>query len=332
MRKNHARVARGAFYTKTNPFTPVFINWLVSTGCSKALDCCAGDGALPKLLDRDLQWTLFDIEPKAPHIGRRDCMADFPVGFDLCITNPPYLSKRRAKAMRIESLECDKNLWQAFVNLALKHCNYVAAIVPIEILRRPGIFPRLQHILLLPPNSCDHTEQPVCLALFDVAPQPEVKLWEGSLFLGTANQINQHPFLREVRLPGIQFNIPNGIIGLCAADSRSGCDIKFIPGEKISQQRVRLSSRHLTRISLPIGPLDARQMSILIGACNEILANLRRDTHDLLLTPIHGARLDGRQRRRLTYSLAARIISVALRRIGFTAQDSASPAGTVPKE
>jgi len=40
----------------------------------------------------------FDIQPAASDVEYRDTLDDFPQGFDVCITNPPWLAKNSAKA------------------------------------------------------------------------------------------------------------------------------------------------------------------------------------------------------------------------------------------
>ena len=48
----------------------------------------------------DREWKCFDIEPIKENVEYRNSITDFPKGFDVCITNPPYLAKNRITRLK----------------------------------------------------------------------------------------------------------------------------------------------------------------------------------------------------------------------------------------
>jgi hypothetical protein len=309
------RVKRGAFFTGKNPLQGPFNAWLLQTGVSSILEPCAGDGALRRFVDQEvsgLSWTLYDIDPQSADIHFRDSIKDFPKGFECCITNPPYLSPRRAR--KIGMSRCHgQDLWKIFLELALVHCRFVAMVLPQSFIKKAGHYRRLSHIILLPPGTCDGTEQPVCLALFDDIPRDNVVVWSEGVELGDWRTLRRHQVMSEKIARGIRINDVDGQIGLHAMDSRTGDSLRFVKGEEIDPLRLKRSSRHVTRIF--VEGLDAAEVEMVVNACNELLGDIRHTTSDLLLTPAHGTSRNGTQRRRLTYRLAVRIISCALRQV-----------------
>src|SRR3546814_1893314 len=92
----------GQFFTITNPFEhPAFLAWAKRADIKnkKLLEPFAGANHLVKMLD-ELEllgsWASFDIEPKAPGVRSRDTLKSFPSGYDVVVTNPPYLAKNSA--------------------------------------------------------------------------------------------------------------------------------------------------------------------------------------------------------------------------------------------
>ena len=309
------RVKRGAFFTGKNPLQGPFNAWLLQTGVRFILEPCAGDGALRRFVDQEvsgLNWELYDIDPQSADIQFRDSLKDFPKGFECCITNPPYLSPRRARKLGISRCH-GRDLWEIFLDLALGHCRFVGMVLPQRFIKKAGRYRRLSHIILLPPDTCEGTEQPVCLALFDDKPRDNVVVWSDGVELGDWKTLRRHHVMSEKIAPGIRVNDINGQIGLHALDSRKGDLVRFVKGEEIDPLRLKRSSRHVTRIF--VEGLDAAEVELVVNVCNEVLCDIRHVTSDFLLTPAHGTNRKGSQRRRLTYRLALKIISCALRRV-----------------
>ena len=315
--KRLERIKEGVFYTKRDPFFGPFLGWLNQCDPEFIVEPCAGDGALQKFVNnkkKGLKWALYDLRPQSPEIQERNSLTDFPEGFDCCITNPPYLSGRRAGSLGIKPFD-SRDLWQVFLDLALEKCKFVAMILPQAFLGKAPEYPRLSHIVLLPSDSCYCTEQPVCLALFNSEPSISQKVWQGESEIGELKSFSADPCPKVQLVENILFNDTRGQIGLYAADSRRTSLIRFVRGEEISPLVVKKSSRHITRVFIDWRDPDAIDLDQILKVCNSILSDIRRNSFDLALTPIHGSNQLGMQRRRLPYHLASRILSLAISRI-----------------
>ncbi len=106
----------------------------------------------------------------------------------------------------------------------------------------------------------------------------------------------------------IRFNVPNGNLGLIAIDNTIEPSIKFVNGEEISPERIRVSSRSITRIMIP----TKYKINSIIEKLNYNLNIFRKETYDLFLTPFKGLRKDNYYRRRLDYKLAKKLIEETL--------------------
>jgi hypothetical protein len=145
------------------------------------------------------------------------------------------------------------------------------------------------------------TEHPVCLALFKKASK-QIKIYDSENYIGLLSEL-------ERKLPKsndgseIKFNDKNGKLGLIAIDNTIEPSIKFIRGEEISPDKLEVSSRSITRITI-----KERNINGLIKELNSNLNKFRDETADIFLTPFKGIRKDGRFRRRLDFSMARLLI------------------------
>ena len=84
----------GQFYTTTDPFncSQAFKDWYKMVPKDvKFLEPFAGGGHLFNYISAD--WDGYDIRPNHPNVVNRNTIEDFPRGYKVCITNPPYLAK-----------------------------------------------------------------------------------------------------------------------------------------------------------------------------------------------------------------------------------------------
>jgi hypothetical protein len=311
------RRRRGAFFTAANPFVfPAFADWAAGVpGDVVVLEPFAGAGDLVRLAGNAgfvRTWAMFDIEPAAAGIVKQDTLADFPVGFSACVTNPPYLSahvaRRRGLDVDHTSFGGHRGLYQYALERCLANCGHVAAIVP-ESLVTSGLFrDRLSSVVSLPGTMFADTTMPVCLALFGPHPVDDTAVWVGDLHVGTLSELT-----RPLQLPAcagrVRFNVVAGQIGLRATDTSTGPTIAFCAAGQIPAERVNHASRLITRIA--VADLEVRP-EVLIDAANDELARWRHVTADAALTAFCGTRNDGRHRRRLDYRNARALLSLAL--------------------
>ena len=154
--------ATGRYYTRGNPFlsTP-FRAWAAALNLNQqtVLEPFAGDNSIPRLIrEAQLQcqdWAIFDIEPAAPAVQQRDTLADFPTGFDVCITNPPWLARNSAtrRGLPFPSDTQHDDIYKYALEKCLTHCKWVAAIIPEAFIRSGLFLHRLRDFVSLVPQK-----------------------------------------------------------------------------------------------------------------------------------------------------------------------------------
>ena len=320
----------GQFFTTGNPFTaPCFADWWNMVRPDTVLEPFAGANHLPRLLSElgfRAEWACFDLSPPAENtfpsvlVLERDTLRDFPAGFRVVITNPPYLARNSATRRGFAFPPGDRaDLSQVALDATLGRCDYAAAILPASFLTQPGQKDRLLAVEDLNRPLFEDTECPVRLALFGPARQADFPVYRNGRRLGMFGEL-------QVWLPSPneeadwRFNVPDGDLGLNAVDGTKGPSLGFVPGSAIPADAVSEKSRSRTRIA-PLRPLTADQLESLIVEANRILTDFRAATCDVPLTPFKGLRADGDYRRRLEYAQAARILDLAAEHLGLPVGD-----------
>ena len=303
----------GQYFTTYNPFqNSGFLNWAYECDLSKTtiLEPFAGSNNLINMLqDMGLctDFKSFDIEPKNKFVKRRDTLKNFPKDFKVCITNPPYLAQNSAKRRNLEfpNIIYD-DLYKYSLEKCLENCDYVGAIIPASFFNANIFRERLSHYILLNSKMFNDTEHPVCLALFKKYSE-DVDLYNDNKYLGKLSDLKKKLPKSNINMD-IRFNVPNGNLGLIAIDNTIEPSIKFVNGEEISPERIRVSSRSITRIMIP----TKYRINNIIEKLNYNLNIFRKETYDLFLTPFKGLRKDNYYRRRLDYKLAKKLIEETL--------------------
>lgn len=121
----------GQFYTTTDPFSDsdAFSDWFKLVPKDETiLEPFAGAGHLFSYVNRS--WKGYDLEPNHPNVEQRDTLKDFPTGYRVCITNPPYLAKTVVSRKKLPVQLVHEDLYLDALQKCLDHCEYVAAIIP----------------------------------------------------------------------------------------------------------------------------------------------------------------------------------------------------------
>ncbi|NDV78755.1 DUF5053 domain-containing protein [Dysgonomonas sp. 511] len=320
---------KAKYYTKSNPFNhKLFIEWLnmiPNYKNSRFLEPFAGSNNIIKLVkdvDNDISnWVCFDIAPPVENnvlqysVTKRDTIRNFPSGFNICITNPPYLAKNSATRRKLKYPDTHyDDVYKLCLDIMLSDCDYVVAILPESFITSNLFHNRLLGLISLNYNVFDDTNCPVCLALF--IPQKlddNFHIYIGNEYIGTYNQLKNYN-LTEYTNNTInwKFNVPDGSIGVKCVDSQHGADIRFIRGDKINSDDIKISSRTLTRISgLPYNI----ELKSFIDVCNNVLSEYRMQTNDIFLTSFKGLRKDGKYRRRIDFKTIRCILNKATKTV-----------------
>lgn len=319
------KIINGQFFTTTNPFTLLpFLTWLeaIPETIKKEtiiLEPFAGANNIPAMFSElDLltdNWDCFDIEPPKTNnysksiVTQRDTIKDFPTGYKLSITNPPYLGKTSAATKKLPFPDTKyDDLYKVCLECLLDNVEYVAAIIPETFIISGEFVDRLDTVISLTCKMFDDTKCPVCLALFNPVTSDTFKIYRMNDFLGTQDELRGYipkPFLNH----SWKINDPQGIIGIKCVDSNDGPSVRFCRGEEIDSSKIKISSRSETRVS---GLYDDINLDLFITTCNRILNEYRINTKDAFMAPFKNLRKDMKYRRRLDFATAKLIMSKAV--------------------
>lgn len=313
---------RGQYYTQENPFShPLFKKWM-EIACDQntiILEPFAGANNILKLMydvGYGNAWVCYDIEPSEKNVfpkyevKYRDTISNFPKGFNVCVTNCPYLGKSSARRRKIFYPWDEDDLYKVSLNRMLSNCDYVAAIIPESFITANIHRDRLWGVISLTCKMFDDTECPVCLALFTKQSNGHTEIYANEEYLGTIEELSSIALTANTNYHRWIFNDKNGSIGVKTVDNQKTNDCKFFYGEQISPESIKISSRAFTRISGLPKNIDR---DAFIARCNQILSEFREQTKDVLLTSFKGLRSDGKYRRRLDFKTVKCIMNQALK-------------------
>ncbi len=285
----------GQFYTTSDPFagSDAFVLWnsLRPQG-TKVLEPFAGAGLLYSYLDED--WCGYDIDPKVDSIIKQDTIANFPTGYDVCITNPPYLAKTTISRKKLNVWIKHQDLYLDCLELMLRNCGYVAAIIP-STFYNTGLFQnRLIAWDKLDKEVFSDTDVPVGVAYFI----PSNK--DAKLFVNGKQITENAP--RNVK-SSMSFNVSHGNYVLSAIDNTKGRSI-HIHDDVESFDREKYLKHTSRNYSLFYSPhkLD-------LDKINSFINDWRDETRDFYLTSFKSTMTSGIYRKRMNFNILKWIIS-----------------------
>ncbi len=320
----------GQFYTMANPFNnDLFYKWVDTIDDFKnkeLLEPFAGSNNIVKMI-ADLgyknKWACYDIEPGTINnfpdfiVNKRNTLSEYPLNYTVAITNPPYLARNSATRSGLPFPETDyDDLYKYALEIMLKNTQYVAAIIPESFITQGIFHNRLFGVVSLTCRMFEDTDCPVCLSLFIPGKiKPNLRLDNDDFFFYKENVFHgkfldiQAKKIKAKSLNNWKFNAPDGEIGLFAIDNTMSESIRFVLGDEINPDKIKVSSRGVTRIK---GLPEDVNINIFIKEANKEIDNFRENTNDLFLTAFRGLRKDGYYRRRLDFTLAREILSYTL--------------------
>lgn len=297
----------GQYYTQGNPFScRPFREWarLADLPEQQILEPFAGSNSLIKMLagmGLCNRYASFDISPADENVILHDSLDNFPSGYEVCITNPPWLAKNSATVRSLPFPDCDyDDLYKFALAKCLDHCPYVAALIPESFITARLFQDRLHSFISLTAKMFSDTGHPVGLALFVPEPVSDVEVWSGAEKIGRLSKLQGMKPEPDIAGATIKFNDPYGNVGLIALDNTVEASIRFCDVGELSDYKVKSTGRHITKISV-----DGK---VRIREWNRFLDNFRDKTHDVLMTCYKGIRKDGKYRRRCDWRLARGII------------------------
>ncbi|ABK77524.1 conserved hypothetical protein [Cenarchaeum symbiosum A] len=306
-----AKRENGVYFTTNNPFKlRPFKAWArkIELKNKKILEPFAGkNNIITMLKEEDLckSFCSYDIVPKNNQVKVRDTIRDFPTGYNVCVSNPPWLANYSAKRRKIKFPDIGfENLYQYCLKLALDNCENVAYIVPGTYLRTNLFRDRLDTVIFVNSLMFNDTENPACIALFTKQNKNNTKIYHDNKLIGSLDKLREihYSMQQQSHVKNISFNHPSGNLGLICIDSTAGPTIRFCRGDEVARS-VKHSDRLITKIGGNFTNLDRTILRL-----NKALYRYRKNTHDVFLAPFKGLRRDGQYRRRLDYATARGII------------------------
>ena len=309
---NNQKRGKGQYFTIKNPFdTAIFKTWAKEAGLpnQRILEPFAGaNHIIDSLQSLGLcnEYASYDISPARKDVELRDTIEAFPTGFNVCVSNPPWLARNSATRRGLPyPTDRYDNLYKLCLELCLEFCEYVAVLLPASFLQSELFRDRLDSYILLHDLLFDETENPVCLALFSAEKSRAINIYCDDKFIGILDELEKKIPSSE-RKRNVKFNDPAGQLGFISFDNTREPSIRFCDVNEIKDYEIKVSSRFITRISG-----DFENVSKLIGKLNDMIRTFRDETSDILLTPFKGMRDDGQYRRRMFFSQARRFINAA---------------------
>ena len=301
----------GIFYTELfNPFSfNFFKDWVYKNKLKKeaVLEPFAGANSIIDMLQNmnyANKYNSYDLMPKSPLVITRDTIQDFPLGYNFCVTNPPWLYKSRAKRLGITLPNIKSNydnLYKDCLSLCLNNCNFVAVLIPASFLQAGIFLERLEAVSVITKKMFRETDNPVCLALFSDKITNDFSIYENDNFIGTHNSLKEYLSVQKNDSNAV-FNNPTGELGFIAIDNSIEASIKFCNGKELKNYDITSSSRSITRIA------GVKVNRSIISDLNKCISDFRDNTKDVFLTPFKGIRKDGKYRRRMDFGIARNIL------------------------
>lgn len=301
----------GQFYTTSDPFlgSDAFLLWNdLRPKNVKVLEPFAGAGLLYSYLNED--WVGYDIEPKLDSIIQQDTIKDFPIGYEVCITNPPYLAKTTSSRKKLNLSIKYQDLYLDCLELMLNHCDYVAAIIPSTYYNTELFRDRLIAWDKLDREVFSDTDVPVGVAYF-TQKADTTKLYVN----GKAINENSPQKVRS----NLTFNVENGNYVLCAIDNIGGRGICIHDNVKSfdREKYLKHTSRNYSLFHSPV-QLD-------IDRINSFINEWRDETQDFYLTSFKSTMKNGIYRKRINFNILKWIIFKTTMPVEEVAQEVFNP-------
>lgn len=188
----------GQFHTAANPFRhQAFRAWAKAAGlpARRILEPFAGSNRLIEFLeDMDIcrDSRSFDIAPSARRVRRRDTLRSFPSGYEVCVTNPPWLARNSATCRGFPFPRCGyDDLYKWCLEKCLSRCPWVAALLPESFLRSGLFRTRLRDFISLTARMFQDTGHPVGLALFGPDWSADAVVWADAHRIGALSDLER---------------------------------------------------------------------------------------------------------------------------------------------
>jgi len=282
----------GQYFTTVSPFQgEAFREWFaIIPKEGSFLEPFAGSGNLFEFIEA--KWTGYDIEPKHKSVIERDTIKNFPTGFDVCITNPPYLAKNSASRLKLDVSIEKEDLYLDCLDLMLRNCDWVAAIVPSTFFGKAKDYKRLMFWDKIDKKLFTDTDTPAGVAYFG----PEE--YEARYFV-SGEEVIKFDFAKKAN---IQYNTKKGNYVLSAIDKVSKRNIHISEDIKSFDREKYLKNTSRNYV------LFYSDKELDVEKINSFITKWRDKTKDFYLTSFKSLMKDGVYRKRISFDQLSKII------------------------
>lgn len=289
----------GQFYTTTDPFciSDAFASWYEMVPKNTTiLEPFAGAGHLFSYVDAN--WDGFDLEPNHPNVIHRDTIKDFPTGYKVCITNPPYLAKTVVSRKKLPVVLNHEDLYLDALQQCLNNCDYVAAIIPSTFWNQNLFKDRLYAWDKFDMELFTDTDNPAGVAYF----VPNKVSRTRTFISGKEVYLNEEDTPISTDFPVI-FNpqrlSPYLVNGIDTVD-KNNIHIRKIDGFDTSKLvdkngNCKTTNRNMFPIECPYLKEED------LYSINQMIEEWRKKTQDFYLTSFKSCKKDGVYRKRISF-------------------------------
>jgi hypothetical protein len=289
----------GQFYTTTNPFSisDAFSSWYQMVPKDETiLEPFAGAGHLFAYVNAN--WDGFDLEPNHPDVIQRDTIKDFPTGYKVCITNPPYLAKTVVSRKKLPVDLTHEDLYLDALQQCLDHCDYVAAIIPSTFWNQNLFKDRLYAWDKFDMELFSDTDNPVGVAYFvpNKVNRTRTFISGKEIHLNANNTPITTDFPVIFNPEGLSPFLVNGIDSV----EQNNIHIRKIVGfdtTKLVDKNGKCKSTNRNMFPIVCEHLTDEDLPKI----NKMIANWREETKDFFLTSFKSCKKDGMYRKRISF-------------------------------
>lgn len=288
----------GQFYTTTDPFNgrQSFKDWfaLVPPGLT-LLEPFAGGGHIMSYVDGE--WDGYDIDPSCDGVIRRDTISEFPQGYSVCITNPPYLAKTVVSRKKLPVKLVHEDLYLDCLELMLNNCDYVCAIIPSTFWNTGMFRDRLYAWDKFDMKLFSDTDAPAGVAYFVPNSVNKTRTFVNGKEIHLRPDDEPFGVRFDVRFnePSFSDYLVNGIDTTSQDNihikSARGCDLSSLSHNGVCKSTNRntfpVSCPHLKEDDLP--------------QINKLITEWRQRTNDFYLTNFKSCQHSGKYRKRISF-------------------------------
>tara|TARA_B100001989_G_scaffold20924_1_gene12785 strand:+ start:368 stop:1291 length:924 start_codon:yes stop_codon:yes gene_type:complete len=288
----------GQYYTTTDPFnnSDAFKAWYSLVPKDEpVLEPFAGAGNLFEFIDTT--WDGYDIDPQHFNVAIRDTIKDFPKGYQVCITNPPYLAKTVISRKKLRVSIRHEDLYLDCLQLMLDNCDYVASIIPSTFYNQNLFKDRLFAWDKFDMKLFSDTDNPAGVAYF-VPNQVQTKLYVN----GQSLDVDDTFIPKSSNFP-VVFNPPDFseyiINGIDMVD-RDNIHLRRIKDK--DRQSLVGSNGKCKGTNRNIFPIECSYLRDKhISLFNEAIEEYRQQSNDFYMTSFKSLQKSGKYRKRVSF-------------------------------